>query len=534
MNDDFLRKHRKAPNRAFAEDLYRRLKAEEDDSAALPMTRIAARRGPFPIGAAAVLAILLVGLFHVLRPVSTPPQLTQIETGFFDSLQPIGVNNADDLVEIARLGNGAVYDVDWDGDVLALGGTRGVWIYDAGNLSDEPRLLESDEPTYGRQVTLASTDEIGVLAAAPDDGQIHVWDVDSGEEVGTFGEENRRFTTVAISPDGRIVAGGEGDFRRLKEPRQYAFVLWDRVMGEPIFRREFDWPISNIDFNPLRPDRFAVQTWEGVTVFGLEAEAALAQHLNTSISNQDSGLDYRSDGQALAFGADGGVMIWDLAADAVQEIPVDRGLKPFITDVSFSADASLLAIPSRNFGLNIWDVEAGAFRDGPPMATNGAQDVHAFAFNDALTDPMLASVRYGSELHFTLSTGDDASPVPLRDFASPIALSDLSPDNRTVATAGRSGPIHLWDLETGEERVIDSDRQFLTDLAFSPDGSVLAYTGFTEDGLDGNSLSNTRGGIALLDTETGAPIRQLDNSTRYFYQDGLQPGWGDAGRLRIE
>ncbi|MBK8027514.1 MAG: hypothetical protein IPK19_40550 [Chloroflexi bacterium] len=43
-----------------------------------------------------------------------------------------------------------------------------------------------------------------------------MWDVDSGDEIGAFGEENRRFTTVAISPDGRIVAGG-GSFRRLKE-----------------------------------------------------------------------------------------------------------------------------------------------------------------------------------------------------------------------------------------------------------------------------------------------------------------------------
>ncbi|MBK8027512.1 MAG: WD40 repeat domain-containing protein [Chloroflexi bacterium] len=158
------------------------------------------------------------------------------------------------------------------------------------------------------------------------------------------------------------------------------------------------------------------------------------------------------------------------------------------------------------------------------MATNGAQDVHAFAFNDALTDPMLASVRWQrTAFHAVGGRRRIAGSAARLLTARSIALSDLSPDNRTVATAGRSGPIHLWDLETGEERVIDADRQFLTDLAFSPDGSTLAYTGFTEGGLDGNYIANTRGGIALLDAETGEPVGQLDNSTRYFVRMAFSP-----------
>ncbi|MBK8027515.1 MAG: hypothetical protein IPK19_40555 [Chloroflexi bacterium] len=142
MNDDFLRKHRKAPNRAFAEDLYRRLKAEEDDSAALPMTRIAARRGPFPIGAAAVLAV------------STPPQLTQIETGFFDSLQPIGVNNADDLVEIARLGTAP--STTWIGMAMSS-----PWAAHAGYGSTTPEPIRRASPARKRRTDVRATGDAG-------------------------------------------------------------------------------------------------------------------------------------------------------------------------------------------------------------------------------------------------------------------------------------------------------------------------------------------------------------------------------------
>ncbi|MBK8027513.1 MAG: hypothetical protein IPK19_40545 [Chloroflexi bacterium] len=121
-------------------------------------------------------------------------------------------------------------------------------------------------------------------------------------------------------------------------------MLSDQVMGEPIFRREFDWPISNIDFNPLRLNRFAVRPG-GVTVFGLEGggcAGATSQHLD---QQQDSGLDYRSDGQTLAFGATAGSSLGSGGRHG-QEIPVDRRLKPFITDVSFSADACSSPLPA--------------------------------------------------------------------------------------------------------------------------------------------------------------------------------------------
>jgi len=51
----------------------------------------------------------------------------------------------------------------------------------------------------------------------------------------------------------------------------------------------------------------------------------------------------------------------------------------------------------------------------------------------------------------------------------------LSPDGNTVAAAGKSGRIHLWDPLTGQELLsLEGHKAQVNGLAFSPDGMTLA------------------------------------------------------------
>ena len=104
-----------------------------------------------------------------------------------------------------------------------------------------------------------------------------------------------------------------------------------------------------------------------------------------------------------------------------------------------------------------------------------------------------------------------------------------SPDGRLVATGGREG-VYIWDVETGE-RLHDlhgryDDHRF--NLAFSPDGSLLAAAGSIEGGVD------------LWSTSTGERVRTLSGhrhsyvASTAFSADGtrlLEGGWDDTANL---
>jgi WD40 repeat protein len=91
----------------------------------------------------------------------------------------------------------------------------------------------------------------------------------------------------------------------------------------------------------------------------------------------------------------------------------------------------------------------------------------------------------------------DACPIDLRDFTwglyarraqrdrltleghlGPVHAIALSPDGKTLASAGADKTIKLWDLATGKEpRTLLGHKREVLALAFSPDGKTLASGG---------------------------------------------------------
>jgi WD40 repeat protein len=59
------------------------------------------------------------------------------------------------------------------------------------------------------------------------------------------------------------------------------------------------------------------------------------------------------------------------------------------------------------------------------------------------------------------------------------AVQPLPPDGRVLATGGRDGRIHLWDLQGAQETApLIGHTDVVASLAFSPDGQTLASGGW--------------------------------------------------------
>jgi WD40 repeat protein/serine/threonine protein kinase len=237
--------------------------------------------------------------------------------------------------------------------------------------------------------------------------------------------------TVAVSPDGRLVASA-GDDQVIK--------LWDLATRRVI--------------RSLKPPPAAV-----------------------------SGLCFSPDGRQLVSGSDDGTIVfWSLETGTV--IRTSRGDADTVSHIQLSPDGHLLAAGGQGGLIKLWDASTGNVRDSLPGHTGVVRCV-AFSADGQ----WLAS---GGEdrtiLVYPLAGGHP------RVFRTPTAVNDVAfcSDGRTLAAVGDAqaprgigGPapkatVHLWDLETARETVWEGHTYDVHALAFSPTAPLIATCG--EDG----------------------------------------------------
>jgi WD40 repeat protein len=179
---------------------------------------------------ALLLPLTIAGSISAQETVTTLP----------DNLQPITPDNADQLQEIARIGNGVFnrgIAYSPDGATLAVGGSLGIWLYDANDLQAPPTLIDLDAPVFdiefshdGRYLVYGSSG-------------VHVMDFATREEV--LRVPGSQF---ALHPDGNLLAVGRVTFEKNCETCGYfphwMVELWS-IEDEEVLRSIDDEDISN-------------------------------------------------------------------------------------------------------------------------------------------------------------------------------------------------------------------------------------------------------------------------------------------------
>ena len=272
-------------------------------------------------------------------------------------------------------------------------------------------------------LALAFSPDGHTLASGSRNGNIRLWNTDTGEYKLTLEGHTDGVTCLAFSPNGSTLASGS----------------WDDT----------------------------VRLWDAET----------GQHLQTLEEHTDGvrSVVFSPDGSTLASGGyDNMLRLWD--AETGQHKPALEGHTDYIRSVVFSPDGRTLASGSYDRTLRLWDVETGEHKLTLEGHTDGVLTV-AFS-SDGRT---LASGSYDRTIRLW-DVETEQHLQTLEGHTSDVTSVAFSPDGRTLVSGGEDNTfllyddtVRLWDAETGQYlQALRGHTDGVTSVAFSRDGRTLA------------------------------------------------------------
>jgi WD40 repeat protein/predicted Ser/Thr protein kinase len=263
------------------------------------------------------------------------------------------------------------------------------------------------------------------------DGNLLCFDLEDHHETKLSAISPHDLARMAFSPDGRVLV-------MVSEHRIYS---WDAATGQ--LRRQFELPESNWTPGALdstgnrvavQSDRGTLSVWE---VAGASEITRVQAHAEVIY-----GIAVQSDGHLIATvgGEAGEIKLWDLSALSpngdssngpapppriTHEI---RGSGHRVGIPSFTPDGTLLAAPSADKTVRLWNVADGSLN------------------------------------------------TTLLGHKSAVVCTDMGDDGRYLVSGDRGGLVKLWDLQQGRpQRVFRGLHSPVNSVAFTPNGRQLLY-----------------------------------------------------------
>ncbi len=258
----------------------------------------------------------------------------------------------DDSLPIAKRMNNALFTPDGNGIVTAddLGRIR-LWRASTG---DPVRTIGSLPEGYSANWAVITPDSKYVVVARYSGVSVFDFAATDGKEVRAFNAPGASLYTVAISPDGKLVATGTADGR---------VMIWDFETGKLLFeRREDRSEINAVNFSP--DSKHLVTSSNDKTVRTFSTETGATELLLAGHDDLVLWATYSGDGlRIISGGFDATVKVWDANTGAELLTFTGPGM-PFRAAL-ISPDGKTLAAGGDDMRLYLWAMPDKTFANTP-------------------------------------------------------------------------------------------------------------------------------------------------------------------------
>jgi WD40 repeat protein len=455
--------------------------------------------------------------------------------------EPITPQNADQVVELQRIGNGyrPQITISPNEQTISVTSSIGVWLYDANNLTIEPRFLPF---VRGYGYVRFSADSSQLLAVLSD-SSMRVWDVETGAvQFDLFGHRDNLYQ-AKFSPDGHYIVSTGLDNARIWDAQTGEMLhflemgiahpanfspdgqrvvigggdgiarVWDVVTGELLLSLVGHQDLISI--STYSPDGKTILTASNDGDVRLwDAETGLLQH--TLIGNQAiANAFYTADGDKIISVAGEKVWVWDVQTALL--IFVGSHLDHVHSEI-LNHDETELITRDRNHTIYRWDMKTGELIE----AIDGErihyvlEDSNNFAIGQVytVTDETITILNiytnqtlslpniyhavanrmvYNPETDWMLTLMGIDKDVYLWDAKTWDVLDIFSaengggafglflPDNKRLIIGAQFGTLTVWNIETHEKMRTSEQRYAAISVEISADGQHLFSNNVSEN-----------------------------------------------------
>jgi WD40 repeat protein/serine/threonine protein kinase len=310
-----------------------------------------------------------------------------------------------------------------------------------------------------------------------DRGEVRVWDVDTGQERHVFDGLPGTVQTVAISPDGKLVAAGGGFY----DPKVVGWLkAWNATSGKLVWNRAV-LPGTTVMSVAFGPDGQSLAVGYGLysdlkhvgyaQLHRLSDGAPLGDAFGKLVGGVNA-VAFDRGGRRLAVAGLGRIEIWDVETRAL--VKLLTGHTRWVYCVVFTPDGKQLASGGWDNTIKVWDLANGTVMQtiqGPPgfveeiaFSPDGKQLAAAYEVNCV----RLWEVATGREL------------AAFHGHALFVHGLAFHPDGRRILSGSLDGTVKVWDTVTSRPIVFPGHSGNVASVEFSDDGRhVISRGGYS-------------------------------------------------------